>query len=188
MKKTLVILLLLLPLAGMAQHLRPNVRLGVAYHLGKDFTHSNNGLGMPNCFTLHLSEGGPIFKNWIGGIELGVIGRDQSGKYEEYQHLVSQGDTFTFFRSFFATTLTLKAGYTLRIGDSRTFEPMVGFGYKVYYIGRENPTLSDNGYWSGNVHFECGFMLTLDDKWIFTVNAFPIEGMWFLNTEIGIKL
>ena len=187
-KTTVIILLLLIPLVGMGQHLRPNIRFGVAHNFGKDYTHSHNGFGMPNCITLHVSEGGPMLKNWLGGIELGIIGRDQSGKYEEYQSLLSQGDTFTFFRTLFATTLTLKVGYTLRVGESRTFEPMVGFGYKVFYIGRENPTLDDNGYWNGKLHFEAGLMITLDERWIFTINTFPIEGMWFVNTEIGIKL
>ena len=188
MKKTLIIILLLIPLAGMAQYLRPNIRIGVAHNFGTDDNHNSHGLGISNCLSLHVSEGGPMLNNWLGGIELVIIGRDLSGRYDEYQNILSEGDTFTFFRTLFATTLTLKVGYTFRIGDSRTFEPMIGLGYKVFYIGRDNPTLTDNGYWDNKLHFECGLMITLDEKWIFTINTFPIDGIWFVNTEIGIKL
>ena len=187
MKRTLIILMVFIPLCCLAQ-IQPSVRFGVATYVGNAHDNSQNGFGIPNGFSLHVAGTRPISGNWSAGLELGAIGRDRSAKYEAYRSMVEEGDTFTFYRAFLAIPLTAKVGYTFRLGEGRTIEPTLGLGYKVYYWGRNNPAFpDDDGYWGGKMHIECGVTITLEERWLLAANTFPIEGLWFLNIQVGVK-
>ena len=188
MRKAIIILLLITPIACLSQ-IRIAARFGIASPIGNTTANSHEGFGVPNGFSLHILGEQFLSHSWHIGLEVGVIGRDQSSKIDAYKNLVAQGDTFTFYRSFFALPLTAKLGYTIEIDKHLAAALNIGLGYKICYWGRNNPSLStDYGFWCNNLHIEGGVTVTLDKRWIFSIHTFPIESVWFLNTEIGIKI